>query len=141
MSAAVVLTATMSEADSIDVVAKTLYYEARGEGEVGIRAVASVLQNRAKNRSGKTDVAHCAAEAKRKLQFSCWNGKKDLPKGKGAAWDICVKVAKEMAAGKFTAGHTHTHYYAYNICNPKWANGVAGLVIGNHKFLTVRGRT
>lgn len=139
MSAAVVMTATMSEADSIDVVAKTLYHEARGEGEVGIRAVASVLQNRAKNRSGKTDVTHCAAEAKRRLQFSCWNGKKDLPKGKGDAWDICVKVAKEMAAGKFKAGHSYTHYYAYKQVSPGWANGVAGLVIGNHKFVTVRG--
>lgn len=140
MAATVVLTTVYSEASSLDIVAKTLYHEARGEGEVGIRAVASVLQNRASKRYGKTSIAFCAAEAKRKLQFSCWNGKKDLASGKGAAWDICMKVAKEMSSGTFKKTHGHTHYYAYKICNPKWAAGQPGDVIGNHKFLSVRGR-
>jgi spore germination cell wall hydrolase CwlJ-like protein len=142
MATAAVMTATYTEAESVDILAKTLYYEARGEGETGIRAVASVLQNRAIKRYGKATGSLCAAEAKRKMQFSCWNGKKDLPKGKEkAAWELCSKVAKEMVGGTFKATHTYTHYYAYNLCNPKWANGVAGLVIGNHKFLSVRGKS
>jgi spore germination cell wall hydrolase CwlJ-like protein len=140
MTAAVVLMATTSEASNLDVIAKTLYYEARGEGEIGMRAVASVLHNRAVKRSGKVTSTTIATECKRRLQFSCWNGKQNLPSGKGNSWAVCMKIAGEMVAGKFVATHTHTHYYAYNLCKPKWDNGVAGLVIGNHKFLTVRGR-
>ena len=126
-----------SNADATDIVAKTLYYEARGEGEVGIRAVASVLQNRASKRYGKTSISLCAAEARRRLQFSCWNGKKTLPSGKGEAWTLCLRIANEMASGKFKSTHTHTHYYAYKQVNPSWAVGVQGMIIGNHKFLSV----
>jgi len=134
-----VLLAVGAFANSVDILAKTLYHEARGEGEAGLRAVASVIHNRAMKRYGNVSGALCASEAKRKLQFSCWNGKRDLPKGKGNAWSLCVKIAAEMANGKFLPTHGHTHYYAYNKCNPKWASGIIGLIVGNHKFLTARG--
>jgi len=126
-------------ANSVDVIAKTLYHEARGEGEVGLRAVATILHNRAIKANGKATAELCAKEAKRKMQFSCWNGKKDLSTGKGDSWMLCVKIAKEIELGKFQKVHGHTHYYAFKKCNPKWAKGRAGLVIGNHKFLTVKG--
>jgi len=139
MMCTVVLLACGCLANSVDIIAKTLYHEARGEGETGLRAVASVLHNRALKRNGKVSGYLCGVEAKRRLQFSCWNGKRDLPKGKGYSWSLCVKIAAEMTSGKFIPLHGHTHYYAFNKCDPKWARGKTCLVIGRHKFLTVRG--
>lgn len=124
---------------SVDIIAKTLYHEARGEGEIGMRAVASIICNRAKRAHGNVTIQTCAKEAKRKMQFSCWNGKKDLRSGNDKSWQICVKIAKEIEAGKFQKTHQYTHYYAFKICSPKWAKGVSGKIIGNHKFLTVKG--
>lgn len=120
---------------SVDVIAKTLYHEARGEGETGIRAVATIIHNRTLKSNGKVTSDLCAKEAKKKAQFSCWNGKKDLKAGKDKSWETCVQVAKEIDAGKFKRTHGYTHYYAFKICNPKWAKGKKGYVIGNHKFL------
>lgn len=134
-----VLLAVCSFANSIDILAKTLYHEARGEGEAGLRAVASVIHNRAVKRYGKVSGTLCASEAKRKMQFSCWNGKMNLPGGKGKVWKLCVKIASEMSCGEFVPVHCHTHYYAYKKCNPKWASGTIGLIVGSHKFLTVKG--
>lgn len=123
-----------AESNSVNAIAKTLYHEARGEGEVGIRAVASVIMNRA-SKSGKVTAEACAKEVKRKYQFSCWNNKFELPAGKGKSWDTCVKIAKEIEAGSFKKTHSFTHYFAFKNCNPKWAKGKKAIVIGNHKFL------
>lgn len=116
------------------VLSKTLYHEARGEGEVGIRAVASVIYNRAMKSSGKADYSALSAECLKKYQFSCWNGKNDLTKGQGKVADLCMKVAKEMVAGTFKPTHSYTYYHAYKICEPKQAIGKSFVLIGNHKF-------
>jgi spore germination cell wall hydrolase CwlJ-like protein len=131
----VVLSVSAKTNQSADVIAKTLYHEARGEGTNGLRAVASVIHNRSTSRVGKAGAGILSLECLRKKQFSCWNGKKNLKSGSGKAWDECVKIANEMVAGKFKPTHSYTHYYAYKICNPKWAKGKQGIVIGNHKFL------
>lgn len=125
--------------DKVEAIAKTIYHEARGEAEYGMRAVASTLYNRAV-RKGEVTVYSLYAEAKRKYQFSCWNGKRDLPKGKDAAWETSMEIAIELYLGNFNPVHGHTHYYAYKKCNPKWARTAksAGVKIGNHKFMTVK---
>lgn len=118
----------------VDDLAKTLYHEARGEGETGIRAVASIIHNRAE-KTGKVTPAKLSKVVRQKYQFSCWNGKADLRTGKGSSWELCKKVANEMVSGDFNKTHGFTHYYAFKNCNPKWAKGKKKVVIGNHAFL------
>lgn len=118
----------------IDDLAKTLYHEARGEGETGIRAVASIIHNRAEKK-GVVTPAVLSKVVRQKYQFSCWNGKKDLRTGKGKSWELCQTVAKEMVEGDFNKTHGYTHYYAFKNCNPKWAKGKKKFVVGNHAFL------
>ncbi len=59
------------DAGQIDVVARTLWGEARGEPDAGMRGVGSVISTRVRKRwSGATTPAQvCLAHA----QFSCWN--------------------------------------------------------------------
>lgn len=60
-----------SKAEAIDTIARTLWGEARNQGERGMRAVACVIQNRVRNPAwwGKDWIGVC----RRKWQFSCWN--------------------------------------------------------------------
>lgn len=115
-----------------DVVAATLWHEARGEGKVGIDAVASVIYNRSA-KSGRTLQGECL----RPKQFSCWNGKvPSVPaNAKGKVWDYCQKVAKSLCDGSFVPTVSATHYYNPKLCNPSWARVMKNsTVIGNHRF-------
>lgn len=75
----------MDDTQDIDVVARTLYGEARGEGREGMVAVACVIVNRAIIADAYVD-AHgedhplfgdgsLASACHAPLQFSCWNAK------------------------------------------------------------------
>lgn len=122
------------------VVADTLYLEARGERERGLRAVASVVYNRAE-RTGKTFEAVCLAPK----QFSCWNGLapktcKIAPKSvrDAEAYRLCQTIEAELLTGKFEPLGDWTHYYNPRLCSPKWARGVEQVKIGNHNFLRTK---
>jgi len=130
--------ASTNDLKALDVLAKTLYYEARGEGERGIRAVASTIVNRAVKKDKVASVENCMKQALKRKQYSCWNGKTDLKIGKGKTWELCRKIAYEMVVGKFEVTTEHTHYYAHKVVNPYWAKDVDKEKIGNHTFLTVR---
>ena len=129
----------------IDVLARTLYGEARGEGLRGLEAVASVVMNRVKVAKekgekywwGKDVVSVC----KRAYQFSCWNGsdvnKEKLMKvcSKDKMFALCVRVARKAIAGILkdeTGGATHYHT---NEVEPNWAvKQTPSAEIGSHIF-------
>ena len=128
----------------VDIVSETLWQEARGEGEWGIRAVASVISNRAKS-ANRTLEDTCL----RKSQFSCWNNrarpsmfasrpwiaKSGLTTLEKSRWNLCRTIAYEMATGAFKPTITSTHYYAHNKVKPSWAAKLRKRqVIGNHTF-------
>ena len=121
------------------VVADTLYLEARGEKPRGIRAVATVIYNRAKN-TGKAFEAVCLQP----FQFSCWNASKTrkiTPKTRSdtKAYELCLAIEKELLTGKFEPLGEWTHYYNPRLCSPKWArDGQSKAQIGNHIFLKTR---
>lgn len=127
-----------SDIRALDVLSKTLYYEARGEGERGIRAVASTIYNRALIKNGIADANSCVKQALRRKQYSCWNGRDNLSAGRGKSWQVCREVAYEMVIGEFLPTTIHTHYYAHKKVNPYWARDAKKVKIGRHTFLTVR---
>lgn len=130
-----------------DVVALTLYGEARGESLEGQLAVASVLLNRrADGRWGQTFTAVCRAP----WQFSCWNVTDpnratlnrlaaDLEHGTvtDAALRRCLWLADGVVAGVLPSSvRRATHYYATSLRDtPKWAKtGTLVGRVGNHLF-------
>jgi len=132
---------TLSE---VEVLARTLYGEARGEELAGIEAVASVILNRvafAQSRGrywwGNDITSVCLKPS----QFSCWN-KADPNRKKllalsprDPAYRLCKRIAKRAVAGDLpdqTDGATHYHTHAVD---PFWARGhVPVAEIGNHLF-------
>ena len=123
----------------MDTAAKTVWGEARGEGEDGMLAVACVIVNRTR-KTGKSLMEVCL----QKWQFSCWNeGDPNLPKMQALDWDdqlyrmamIAVLKAIDLPKDKDpTKGSRHYHTPAVK---PKWAEGqTPAVAIGNHYFYT-----
>ncbi len=133
---------------TVDVLARTLWGEARGEGDIGMLAVANVILNREKiaKKKGKFWWGNNIIQICQKpYQFSCWNrsdpnfrklqsvDKRDL------YFATAVRIANRAVTGvleDITSGATH--YHASSI-TPYWAKGQAPIeVIGAHKFYRLR---
>lgn len=129
----------------LDVIARTLYGEARGElakvGIVGLEAVASVIWNRWKCRPsyfGTTPRNVCL----KPYQFSCWNSNDPNlnvllnPKIKDGTYALCRMVAEEYMSGRAEdVVNGADHYHAVWINQPSWAEGKSPIAdIGTHRF-------
>ena len=135
-----------TEEKAYNIVAKTLYDEARGEGIPGLKAVASVIYNRAGGNS-----ANFPKVCLRKYQFSVWNGLSDLertPEGYYIVtpatstqatkdmWGLCQTLTKQMFEGKFQSTIDNRNVF-YNPVksSPSWGDTMKNpKTIGNHKF-------
>lgn len=133
-----------SPADAADVLARTVYGEARGEPVRGQEAVAAVVMNRvrrARRAGGWWWGATVAEVCTKPFQFSCWNaGDPNLPVLLGAgdgdpAFAVCRRIAARAVAGALrdpTRGATHYHAKG---AFPAWARGRApAAAIGRHLF-------
>jgi hypothetical protein len=141
--------------DDEQVLARTLWGEARGESHEGRVAVACVILNRVSRAQ-----AHRKSKGSRfwwgetvnevclqPWQFSCWNGDDpNLPKmlavgeTDGAFCD-CLAIARQALAGQLadiTGGATH--YINPKLANPDWAARVVETArIGRHVFFLEKG--
>ncbi|WP_142851008.1 cell wall hydrolase [Telmatospirillum sp. J64-1] len=136
-------------ATDIDILARTLYGEARGEGIAGMSAVAHVILNRVRRRRwygagvpGYPDHS-IAAVCLKAWQFSCWNAA-DPNRPKLIAADLsdpalrramlvaCAVVNDEPGFTDATQGADHYHTRSVS---PDWAQGRKPVVsIGGHLF-------
>lgn len=121
--------------DDLQIMARTLWGEARGDGQEGIEAVARVIINR--YRAGKWFTGYIVEKGKKKasikqtclkkFQFSCWN-KNDINYRKLFAVDendkifvLCLKTAQKALSKRLTDfTNNATFYHVKGIC-PKWA--------------------
>jgi hypothetical protein len=127
----------------IDTFGRTIWGEARGEGRVGMEAVACVIRNRARNPRwwGKDFSSVCLAHS----QFSCWNADDpNLPQLKSVTdTDPQFKIALEIAsdaASEILADPTDNadSYFAVGTPEPPWArNATHTCTIGHHAFYRV----
>lgn len=121
---------------SINIIAATIFDEAKGEKLIGRKAIASVINNRTKWKKYKNNpVLVCIA----KFQFSGWNKgyiNVDLKsKQHQQIWKECQELAKQIINGKFKSIIDSNHYYNPKLANPKWGNKMKNVkIIGNHKF-------
>lgn len=124
---------------TLDVLARTLWGEARGEGRAGMQAVACVIVNRAQDPGwwGRSVAEVCL----KPWQFSCWldsdpNRAKLLAvTAVDKSFALGLQLAQAAMAGKL-ADYTFgaTHYHAVEIA-PGWALGhTPCAVIGRHAF-------
>ena len=125
---------SMNGLPTMILIALTIMGEARGEGEEGMRLVASVIYNRANgNKYAMADIATDPA------QFSCW--RKEDPSlalmhkyqetvSDAKAYETAIAIALEMKSGNFNPTTTATHYCRKD-CKVWWRSAMA--VVGKHK--------
>ena len=128
----------------IDVLARTLWGEARGEGTAGMQAVANVVLNRvavARERGSYWWGNNIIQVCQKPYQFSCWNrsdpnfkklqavGESDL------YFATALRLARRAVIGRLDdLTYGATHYHAAGI-SPYWAkNERPATTIGNHIF-------
>ncbi|MBQ0946385.1 cell wall hydrolase [Ideonella sp. 4Y16] len=147
--------ATASDEAEIDILARTLYGEARGEGELGMEAVAHVVFNRVEARSwwGRDVIGVC----RKPWQFSCWNANDPnatrlltlnasdpffaaasrVAARVHAAQRMGTRLRVDAAAGlrgDITFGATH-YYAPARVARPRWAAHLQPCArIGHHHF-------
>jgi N-acetylmuramoyl-L-alanine amidase len=127
----------------IDVLARTVMGEARGESTQGKWAVARCIVNRWKMRNRWFSAPLIAEVCQKPSQFSCWN--RNDPNRQvilDATYDKPALCHAMRAAMDALTGSPHlwltdnvTHYHADTIATPFWAEGhtPAGR-IGRHIF-------
>jgi N-acetylmuramoyl-L-alanine amidase len=134
---------TMISFEDVDIAAKTVWGEARGEGQLGMQAVANVIVNRWRRTDGqfaKDDTI--ANTCRRRMQFSCWNPS-DPNLDKISRLNFADKLYRrafvavlEAIDTSLDADITHgaTHYHTTAIL-PFWAEGKTPCAtIYHHKF-------
>ncbi len=127
-----------------EILARTLYGEARGETVRGKEAVAAVILNRVRRsveRGGYWWGDDIAGVCLKPWQFSCWNSddpnraKVETVSPQNRCFQTCIRIARRAAAGALadpTGGATHYHAAS---ANPPWARGKApSAEIGGHLF-------
>lgn len=139
------------EIDVVDAhwMALTMWGEARREGEIGMRAVGHVIDNR--RRSGRHG-AYATDTVSQAYQFSCWNSGDPnrraidsidrLPRDSAdyRAWLAAKRIAAEILEGRSADPTGGALFYHTVAVAPRWSAGVPPVRrIGSHLFfLTAR---
>ena len=127
-----------SNIDQTDYLARTIYGEARGEGALGMQAVANVIMNRVKK--GGWYGASIKDVVLKPWQFSCWNDNDKnssiIKQANAAQLKQAREIADKVISGELpdiTGGATQ--YYASSIKAPVWTKTMnKTATIGNHYF-------
>lgn len=130
--------------NDLEIFARTLYGEARGEypqdGPAPLIAVANVIMNRL-NRGGKygKTIADICLKPR---QFSCWNSndpnrrflfEENLERNQ--IFYVCKTIAENVSAGRWPDLTRDSDHYHAQSCRPYWARlGKVKLRIGHHIF-------
>lgn len=138
------MSSALDQSRDLDCLTKAAYYEARGEGADGMKAVAQVVLNRARHPSFPNTVCAVVFQGSNRstgcqFSFTC-NGAM-----RGAvnrtAWNRARDVASKALAGQVYApvGNA-THFHTTGV-SPSWRNSLVKVnQVGNHLFYRFGGR-
>jgi spore germination cell wall hydrolase CwlJ-like protein len=125
----------------VDILARTIWGEARGERKLGREGVAAVVLNRLKRDQPDRFGAAVADVCLKPKQFSCWNANDpNLEKLKRVDetdrhFRACIDIAERAVNGTLSdPTHGSDHYHTISV-SPRWSRGKhPAVVIGVHKF-------
>jgi spore germination cell wall hydrolase CwlJ-like protein len=118
--------------------ALTIYFEARGESEIGKRAVGHVVMNRVGSPGFPDSICGVVWQGgdavRHRCQFSWYcDGRSDRPKDR-ADWKRSLVVAEDILAGR-SADPTHgALWFHHKGVAPPWRKGLRARLIGAHYF-------
>lgn len=126
-----------STSRAVECLALAMYWEARGEGATGMRAVGSVVLNRVAHQDFPDSVCGVVFQGGETApcQFSWWcDGKSDRPRN-ARQWRLCVYAAENLLLQRPTDQTRGALYFHSASVNPQWHRRQQRTVrIGNHLF-------
>ncbi len=133
----------------IEILAKTIYGEARGEGEEGMEAVACVVMNRYRAKKWFTGyriefgikIPSVAETCLKPKQFSCWN-KNDVNyellqnlNEQNELYLSCLQLAAKAISGNLEDFTNNATFYHNRSVSPSWAKHKSPCYeVGDHLF-------
>lgn len=105
--------------------ALTVYYEGRGESQIGQLAITEVVVNRASERN--LTICQVIKQPKQFSWYTTWNHK--IPSGQD--WNKSVNIAETVLNGKTTNYTNGALFFRHKSIKGRVASSI---VIGNHKF-------
>lgn len=128
----------------LDCLTQAAYYEARGEGRDGMRAVVQVVLNRVRHPAFPKSVCSVVfqgAGRRTGCQFSFTCDGSMRGRVNGAAWDRARAVASAALSGSVYAGVGNaTHFHTTGV-SPQWRNSLIRVSqVGDHLFYRFGGR-
>lgn len=135
----------MNKNDPVDILARTIWAEARNQGRPGMTAVACVILNRAANPGwwGHDILSVCLA----RQQFSCWNSSdpqyhliRDVTTDTSASFRVALDIATAAVhAGLADVTHGADHYCTEAVAQAtRWTHGREPVYqFGTHLFYRI----
>tara|TARA_R110001606_G_scaffold239423_1_gene387514 strand:+ start:43971 stop:45086 length:1116 start_codon:yes stop_codon:yes gene_type:complete len=135
----------LDESRDLECLTQAVYYEARGEGRDGMKAVAQVVLNRARHKAFPNSVCGVVFQgaARRsgcQFSFTC-NG--SMRRGVNpVAWNRARDVASKALSGSvFASVGNATHFHTTGV-SPGWRNSLIRVnQVGSHLFYRFGGRS
>ena len=137
--------------DPIDILARTLWGEARGEGYKGMHAVCNVVLNRSayalSRKKGFWWGSDIVSVCLKPWQFSCWN-KNDPNRQKlvnvtayDRSFELALSIAKRAINGELDDITLGADHYHLKTLSPFWTKDETPVcTIGNHIFYALYNR-
>lgn len=139
------LGSALDQSRDLDCLTKAAYYEARGEGVDGMRAVAQVVLNRARHPAFPKTVCAVVFQGSNRstgcqFSFTC-NGSMRGAVNR-AAWNRAREVASQALSGQvYAAVGNATHFHTTGVA-PRWRNSLVRVgQVGDHLFYRFGGRS
>jgi len=135
----------LDESRDLECLTQAVYYEARGEGRDGMKAVAQVVLNRARHPAFPNSVCGVVFQGAGRrtgcqFSFTC-NG--SMRRGVNpVAWDRARDVASKALSGAvFASVGNATHFHTTGV-SPSWRNSLIRVSqVGSHLFYRFGGRS
>jgi len=118
--------------------ALTIYFEARGEPEIGRRAVGHVVMNRVRSPSFPDSICGVVWQggdsARHRCQFSWFcDGLSDRPQDR-VQWRRSLQLAQDILAGRSLDPTHGALWFHHKEVSPEWRTGLRARLIGAHLF-------
>lgn len=129
----------------LDCLTQAVYYEARGEGRDGMRAVAQVVLNRARHSAFPSTICAVVFQGAGRrtgcqFSFTC-DGSMNRPVN-STAWNRARQIASEALSGQVYAPVGNATHFHTTAVRPSWRSSLIQVAqVGDHVFYRFGGRT
>lgn len=138
------LNGALEDSRDLDCLTTAVYYEARGEGQAGMQAVAQVILNRARHPAfprSVCGVVYQGAGRRTGCQFSFVCDGSMRGRRESAAWNRARQVAGRALGGFVYAPVGNATHFHTTAVNPRWSGSLVRVAqVGRHVFYRFGGR-